>query len=105
MMIKTVAYLFFLALSYITAKKYLKKPSNLEKAKEIWSKFLEFILPFDVTRELSNLKQKSFDALHDESAISDLLMYSHYQQEEEGDDKLGVYTLETGRHIATAFSW
>jgi len=92
----TLVIIFLLGL-YFFVRKTLKNEKKLEFYKRLGIKIIDYFIPADMSAKLSNLKQDSFDALNDESTLSNLLMYSHYVQEEEGEDKFGVYTLRTGR--------
>lgn len=95
--LKYFIYIFAMVSIYVFINNALKNQKYKAKVKKIWKKILNFFAPSDMSEQLSKLRQDSFDALNDESTISQLLMYSHYVQEKEGEDEFGVYTLRTDR--------
>lgn len=87
----------FIIAGCLLAWYYIRHPKVLSVLKTIGKRFVSFIVPTDMGVHLSGLKKQTFEALNDSSTVSNLLMYSHYIEEGEGNNIFGLYTQRTGR--------
>jgi len=77
----------------IVAYKLIKNPKLVVILKKIGLQIINDLIPSGMGKELSGLTKQTYRVLNDSAAISDLLLYSHYVEE----DDVGIYVQRNNR--------